>query len=175
MNYVKFKSVRTLLRITHLAHRKSYLVIICPNSHEKFTKSEIRLSYYLFQFDFIHPYLHICFFPFPRTLKRHHHARAMVTFTSTRMQPLHAPISPPAHAQASPSRARKGDFHEHSSRAHTCVHSRARSSVTLAHTRLHALHASFILVIFLHLPLSLTCSVVDLYPTSKAMWILESH
>ena len=25
-----------LLRITHLVHRKSYLVIICPNSHEKF-------------------------------------------------------------------------------------------------------------------------------------------
>ena len=31
-NWVKFKLVRTLLRITHLAHRKSYLVIICPNS-----------------------------------------------------------------------------------------------------------------------------------------------
>ena len=43
-NYVTFKSVRTLLRITHLAHRKSYLVIICPNSHEKLTKSEIRSS-----------------------------------------------------------------------------------------------------------------------------------
>ena len=28
-------------RITHLAHRKSYLVIICPNSHENLTKSEI--------------------------------------------------------------------------------------------------------------------------------------
>ena len=26
-------------RITHLAHRKSYLVIICPNSHEKLTKN----------------------------------------------------------------------------------------------------------------------------------------
>ena len=36
------KSAQTLLRITHLAHRKSYLVIICPNSHEKLTKSEIR-------------------------------------------------------------------------------------------------------------------------------------
>ena len=34
--------VRTLLRITHIAHRKSYLVIICPNSHEKLTKSVIR-------------------------------------------------------------------------------------------------------------------------------------
>ena len=30
--------VRTLLRITRLAHRKSYLIIICPNSHEKLTK-----------------------------------------------------------------------------------------------------------------------------------------
>ena len=28
-------------RITHLAHRKSYLVIICPNSDGKFTKREI--------------------------------------------------------------------------------------------------------------------------------------
>ena len=45
---------RTLLRITHLAHRKSYLVIICPNSHEKLTKSEIRSSYYLLQFGFIY-------------------------------------------------------------------------------------------------------------------------
>ena len=35
------KAISTLLRITHLAHRKSYLVIICPNSHEKSTKSEI--------------------------------------------------------------------------------------------------------------------------------------
>ena len=33
-----------LLRITHLAHRKSYLVIICPNSHEKFIKNEIRFQ-----------------------------------------------------------------------------------------------------------------------------------
>ena len=41
-NSVKFNSVRTLLRITHIAHRKSYLVIICPNSPEKLTKSEIR-------------------------------------------------------------------------------------------------------------------------------------
>ena len=32
------ESVRTLLKITHLATKKSYLVIICPNSHEKFTK-----------------------------------------------------------------------------------------------------------------------------------------
>ena len=43
-NQVKFRSVRTLLRITHLAHRKTYLVIICPNSHEKLTKSETRSS-----------------------------------------------------------------------------------------------------------------------------------
>ena len=41
----------------NLAHRKSYLVIICPNSHEKLTKSEIRSSYHLLQFDFIYPYL----------------------------------------------------------------------------------------------------------------------
>ena len=31
--------------------------MICPNSHEKLTKSEIRLSYYLLQFRFIYPYL----------------------------------------------------------------------------------------------------------------------
>ena len=31
-----------MLRITHLAHRRSYLVITCPNLHEKLTKSEIR-------------------------------------------------------------------------------------------------------------------------------------
>ena len=30
-----------MLRITHLVHR-SYLVITCPNVHEKLTKSEIR-------------------------------------------------------------------------------------------------------------------------------------
>ena len=30
-----------MLRITRLAHRKSYLVIICPNLHEKLTKIEI--------------------------------------------------------------------------------------------------------------------------------------
>ena len=36
------KSVRTLLRITHLTHRKSYWVFFCPSSHEKLTKSEIR-------------------------------------------------------------------------------------------------------------------------------------
>ena len=47
-------SVRTLLRITHLAHRKSYLIIICPNSHAKLTKSEIRSSYYLLKFGFIY-------------------------------------------------------------------------------------------------------------------------
>ena len=33
-NYVKLKSVRTLLRIAHMVHRKSYLVIIWPNLHE---------------------------------------------------------------------------------------------------------------------------------------------
>ena len=46
-----------MLRITHPAHRKSYLVIIFPNSHDKLTNSEIRSSYYLLQFGFIYPYL----------------------------------------------------------------------------------------------------------------------
>ena len=38
---VKLESVRTLLRITHLASRKlyMYMFIICPISHEKLTKS----------------------------------------------------------------------------------------------------------------------------------------
>ena len=49
--------VWTLLRITRLDPSQSYLVIICPNSHEKLTKSEIRSSYYLLQFGFIYPYL----------------------------------------------------------------------------------------------------------------------
>ena len=39
---IKFRSVQTLLRITLLAHRKSYLVIICPNLNEKFIRSVIR-------------------------------------------------------------------------------------------------------------------------------------
>ena len=38
----KVQSENESWRITHLAHRKSYMVIICPNSHEKLTKSEIR-------------------------------------------------------------------------------------------------------------------------------------
>ena len=42
LTYVKFKSIWTLLRITHLTHRKSYLIIIYPNSLEKLTKSGIR-------------------------------------------------------------------------------------------------------------------------------------
>ena len=33
-----WESVRTLLRITRPGNRKSYLVIICPNSHKKLTK-----------------------------------------------------------------------------------------------------------------------------------------
>ena len=48
-NKVKFESVRTLLKITHLASRKSYLVIICPNSYEKLTKIEFRSSWTLFE------------------------------------------------------------------------------------------------------------------------------
>ena len=39
--FVKLKSVRTLLRIACVADRKSYVVIICASSCEKFTKSEI--------------------------------------------------------------------------------------------------------------------------------------
>ena len=37
----KLESVIILLRITHLAHRNSYLVIFCPNSHDKLTKIKI--------------------------------------------------------------------------------------------------------------------------------------
>ena len=81
------------------------------------------------------------FFPFPRPLKRHHHARAMVTFTSTRLHLLHAPILPPAHhahAQASPSRARKGDFYEPSSAVHTRVHSPLFPSTLKRYLRAHS-------------------------------------
>ena len=39
-NWVKFKSVQTLLRIACLANRKSYVVIIYANACEKLTKSE---------------------------------------------------------------------------------------------------------------------------------------
>ena len=38
------KSVRILLSLTRLAHMKWFLVIICHNSHEKLTKSEIRFK-----------------------------------------------------------------------------------------------------------------------------------
>ena len=57
-NPVKFESGRTLLKITHLASRKSYLVIICPTSYEKLTKSEIRSSWNWFEHcskSLIHP------------------------------------------------------------------------------------------------------------------------
>ena len=84
------------------------------------------------------PPFHICFFPFPRPLKRHHHARAMVTFTSTRQHLLHAPIFPPAYAQASPSRARKGDFYEPSSAVHTRVHSPLFPSTLKRYLRAHS-------------------------------------
>ena len=40
-NQVKLGVGWTLLKITCLTHKKSYLVIICPNSHEKLTKIEI--------------------------------------------------------------------------------------------------------------------------------------
>ena len=41
INFVKLKSDRTLLRITCVADRKSYVVIICGSSCEKFTKREM--------------------------------------------------------------------------------------------------------------------------------------
>ena len=41
--------VRTLLRITRPAYRELYLVIICPNAHAKFTKSEIRSGWSRFE------------------------------------------------------------------------------------------------------------------------------
>ena len=43
------KLVQTLLKITHLASKKSNLVIIGPNSYAKFTKSEIRLNWSRFE------------------------------------------------------------------------------------------------------------------------------
>ena len=39
--YQKLKLVRTLLRIAFVADTKSYVVINCASSCEKFTKSEI--------------------------------------------------------------------------------------------------------------------------------------
>ena len=42
---LKLELVRTLLRITRLAYSELYLVTICPNAHEKWTKSEIRSSW----------------------------------------------------------------------------------------------------------------------------------
>ena len=39
--YQKLKLVRTFLRIAFVADTKSYVVIICASSCEKFTKSEI--------------------------------------------------------------------------------------------------------------------------------------
>ena len=43
-NWFKLKSVQTLLRITCLADRKSYVVIIYANSCEKLTKSKMGSS-----------------------------------------------------------------------------------------------------------------------------------
>ena len=41
-NQVKLESVRTLLKITLITSWKSYLaIIICSNSHEKLTKSQL--------------------------------------------------------------------------------------------------------------------------------------
>ena len=49
------ESVLTWLKITRLAYRRSYLAIVGPYSHEKFTKYEIRSNYYLLQFGFYLP------------------------------------------------------------------------------------------------------------------------
>ena len=43
------RSVRTLLWITRLAPRKSYLINICPNSHANVTKTEIKSSWSRFE------------------------------------------------------------------------------------------------------------------------------
>ena len=48
-NYVMLESVRTLLRITRLAHRKSYLLIYLPNSDATLTKGEIMTSWSRFK------------------------------------------------------------------------------------------------------------------------------
>ena len=48
-NWVKLKSVQTLLRIAFLANRKSYVVIIYANSCEKLTKREIGSSWSRFK------------------------------------------------------------------------------------------------------------------------------
>ena len=48
-NVIRSKSVKTLLKITHMASRKSYLIIIGPNSHKTLTKSEIMSSWSQFK------------------------------------------------------------------------------------------------------------------------------
>ena len=42
--FIKLKLIQPLLRIACVADRKSYVVIICASSCEKFTKSEIGSS-----------------------------------------------------------------------------------------------------------------------------------
>ena len=44
-----FPKFQTLLKIIHLVYRKSFLVIICPNSHDKLTKIKIRSSWSRFE------------------------------------------------------------------------------------------------------------------------------
>ena len=41
LNWIKLKSVQTLLRIACLANRKSYVVIIYANACEKLTKAKL--------------------------------------------------------------------------------------------------------------------------------------
>ena len=49
-NWVKLKSVQTLLRIACLANRKLYVIIIYANACEKLTKSENVLSWSRFKY-----------------------------------------------------------------------------------------------------------------------------
>ena len=49
-NWVKLKSVQTLLRIACLANRKSYVIIIYANACEKLTKSENVSSWSRFKY-----------------------------------------------------------------------------------------------------------------------------
>ena len=59
-NWVKLKSVRTLLRMACLADRKSYVVIICASSCEKMTNSEIGSNWYCSKSLPYFPGSHIC-------------------------------------------------------------------------------------------------------------------
>ena len=49
VNQVKLELIQTLLKIIHLASITSYMVIICPNSHDKLTKIKIWSSWSRFE------------------------------------------------------------------------------------------------------------------------------